>query len=192
MKEVETEKDFLIIEPSSEAKEGELKEGSEPQQEPQESLPTTEELIQKLSQEVEYWKDQALRARADLENYRRRIQRDLPHQLRQAQADILTSLLPLLDGIERGLQAAQEAPDIEKLKEGISLLQRQFVQTLQRLEVTVIQPEIGDLPNPEIHEVLSTVPAPEGIQPHSIMEVVEAGYRFRGQLLRPARVIVSE
>jgi molecular chaperone GrpE len=97
-----------------------------------------------------------------------------------------------LDNIERGLRAAQEAPDIEKLREGLQLIHRQFLHTLQRLDVHPITPEVGSLPNPEEHEILSTLPAPEGSQPHTILEVVEPGFRFKGQLLRPARIIVTE
>jgi len=148
--------------------------------------------VRELEAEVEKWRDQALRAVAELENYRRRVQRDLPQQLHQAQAELLKGLLPLLDNLERGLRAAEEAPDLPKLKEGLGLLTRQFQQTLARLGVEPILPEIGSLPNPEEHEILSTLPAPEGTQPHTILEVVEPGYRLRGQLLRPARVIVTE
>ncbi|MCS7162456.1 MAG: nucleotide exchange factor GrpE [Bacteroidia bacterium] len=148
--------------------------------------------VKRLQEEVAFWKDQALRAAAELENYRRRVQRDLPQHILQAQADLLRSLLPLIDSLNRGLQAAQEAPDLEKIKEGLEITHRQLLQVLQRLEVTLIYPDIGSLPNPELHEVLSTVPAPEGVQPHTILEVVQPGYLFRGLLLRPAQIIVTE
>lgn len=148
--------------------------------------------VRQLEGEIEKWRDQALRTAAELENYRRRVQRDLPQQLHQAQADLLRGLLPLLDSLERGLRAAEEAPDLDKLKEGLRLLLRQFHQTLTRLGVEPVLPEVGSLPNPEEHEILSTLPAAEGAQSHTIVEVVEPGYRLRGQLLRPARVIVTE
>ncbi|MCS6790277.1 MAG: nucleotide exchange factor GrpE [Bacteroidia bacterium] len=159
-----------------------------------EGSPTTEleERLTELQQEVERWKDQALRATAELENYRKRIQRDLPQQLLSAQADLLRVLLPVLDSLERGLHAAQEAPDLEKLKQGIQLTHRQVLQALQRIGIEPIAPEVGSLVNPAYHEVLSTVPAAEGSQPHTIIEVVEPGYQFKGVLLRPARVIVAE
>ena len=145
--------------------------------------------IEALHREVEYWKDQALRAAAEAENIRRRLLRENQQRLQQAQADLVSALLPLLNDLERGLQAAQNAPDLDKLREGLSLLQRQFLQTLQRLEIERIEPEIGSPPDPELHEILSTTPSEA--PPNLIVEVVEAGYRFRGQLLRPARVIVS-
>lgn len=148
--------------------------------------------LSQLREEVEVWKDRALRTAAEWENYRKRVQRELPQQIFQAQADLLRALFPLLDSLQRGVRAAQEAPDIEKLREGLSLMQRQIQQVFQRLEIEVIEPEVGELPNPEVHEVLSTVPAPEGVQPHTIIEVAEVGYKYKGQLLRPARVIVTE
>lgn len=149
----------------------------------------TQREIEALQQEVEYWKDQALRAAAETENMRRRMQRELQQRLHQAQAELLSALLPLLNSLERGLQAAQAAPDLEKLQEGLFLLQRQFLQTLQRLGIERIEPEIGSPPDPELHEILSTTPSEA--PPNLIVEVVEVGYRFRGQLLRPAQVIVS-
>lgn len=145
--------------------------------------------IEALHREVEYWKDQALRAAAEVENTRRRLQRELQQRLHQAQAELLSALLPLLGSLERGLQAAQSAPDLEKLQQGLVLLQRQFIQTLERLGMERIEPEIGSPPNPELHEILSAVPSEA--PPNLIIEVVDAGYRFRGQLLRPARVIIS-
>ncbi len=167
-------------------------------QRPQTPLQTTTEAaeqqdeIARLQTELETWKDRALRAAAELENYRRRVQKDITQQVLAAQMDILRPLLGLLDNIERGLQAAHEAPDIEKLRQGLELTQRQFHQVLQKLDIQVIAPEVGSLPDPAYHEILSTVPAPEGTQPHTIVEVVEVGYLYKGHLLRPARVITTE
>ncbi|GIV22539.1 MAG: hypothetical protein KatS3mg025_0198 [Bacteroidia bacterium] len=121
--------------------------------------------VARLREEVAEWKDRALRTAAEWENYRKRMQRELPQQVFQAQADLLRALFPVLDSLQRGVRAAQAAPDIEKLQEGLSLMQRQIHQVLQRLEIEVIEPQVGGLPNPELHEVLSTVPAPEGVQP---------------------------
>ncbi|MEN3040822.1 MAG: nucleotide exchange factor GrpE [Bacteroidia bacterium] len=150
------------------------------------------EEITRLQAEVENWKDKALRAAAELENYRRRVQRDLAQQLLQAQIDVLRPLLSILDNLERGLAAAREAPDLERLREGVELIYRQFHHTLQKLSIEVIRPEVGSLPDPRYHEVLSTIPTPEGTQPHTIVEVVEPGYLYHGHLLRPARVITTE
>lgn len=148
--------------------------------------------ITRLQTEMEAWKDRALRTAAELENYRRRVQRDLSQQILTAQMELLRPLIALLDNVERGLQAAREAPDIERLREGLELIQRQFHHTLQKLDIQPVLPDVGSLPDPTYHEVLSTVPAPEGTQPHTIIEVVEPGYLYRGYLLRPARVITTE
>ena len=162
-----------------------------------ESLSVQEELtrlqaeVERLSAEVEKWRDQALRIAADFENYRRRVQRDLPQQITAAQGEILRALLPIIDSIERGLLSAQQAPDIEKLKEGLQLTLHQLHKTLEKLDIQVIRPAIGDLPDPEKHEVLSTQPAPAATEVNTILEVVEPGYLYKGLLLRPARIIVS-
>jgi molecular chaperone GrpE len=162
-----------------------------------ESLSVQDELtrlqaeVERLSAEVEKWRDQALRIAADFENYRRRVQRDLPQQITAAQGEILRALLPIIDSIERGLLSAQQAPDIEKLKEGLQLTLHQLHKTLEKLDIQVIRPAIGDLPDPEKHEVLSTQPAPAATEVNTILEVVEPGYLYKGLLLRPARIIVS-
>lgn len=148
--------------------------------------------IAHLQSELEAWKDRALRAAAELENYRRRVQRDLAQHILNAQMELLRPLIALLDNVERGLQAAREAPDIDRLREGLELIQRQFQHTLQKLDIQPILPEVGSLPDPTFHEVISAIPAPEGTQPHTIIEVVEPGYLYRGHLLRPARVITTE
>ncbi|MCS7297509.1 MAG: nucleotide exchange factor GrpE [Bacteroidia bacterium] len=148
--------------------------------------------LERLRAEVETWRERALRAAAELENYRRRVQREMTQQILSAQMDVLRPLLPLLDNIERGLQVAREAPDLERLREGLELIQRQFHHTLQKLSVQVISPEVGSLPDPAYHEVISTVPTPEGVQSHTIVEILEVGYLYQGHLLRPARVITTE
>ncbi len=165
-----------------------------------ESLPEAqeEELLQlraeveRLSAEVEKWRDQALRAAADFENYRRRVQRELSQQIIQAQGEILRALLPVIDSIERGLYSAEKAPDLPKLQEGLRLTLAQLHKALEKLGLEAIRPEIGDIPDPEKHEVLSTQPAPAPTGVSTILEVVEPGYLYKGILLRPARIIVSE
>ncbi len=148
--------------------------------------------VERLSAEVEKWRDQALRAAADFENFRRRIQRELSQQIVQAQGDILRALLPVIDSIERGLYSAEKAPDLPKLQEGLRLTLSQLHKTLERLGLETLRPQIGDIPDPEKHEVLSTQPAPAPTGVSTILEVVEPGYLYKGTLLRPARIIVSE
>jgi len=148
--------------------------------------------VERLSAEVEKWRDQALRAAAELENYRRRVQRDLAQQITQAQGDILRALLPVIDSIERGLHSAEKAPDIEKLRKGLRLTLSQLHKALEKVGLEAIRPNIGDIPDPEKHEVLSTLPAPAPTDVNTILEVVEPGYLYKGILLRPARIIVSE
>ncbi len=148
--------------------------------------------VERLSAEVEKWRDQALRAGAELENYRRRVQRDLVQQIVQAQGDILRALLPVIDSIERGLYSAEKAPDLEKLREGLRLTLSQLHKALEKMGLEAIRPNIGDIPDPEKHEVLSTLPAPAPTGVNTILEVVEPGYLYKGILLRPARIIVSE
>jgi molecular chaperone GrpE len=160
---------------------------------PKENPPAAlQEEVERLSAEVEKWRDQALRLAADFDNYRRRVQRDLPQQLLSAQSEILRALLPIIDSMERGLLSAEKAPDLDRLKEGLRLTIQQMHKALERLEIGTIRPSVGELPDLEKHEVLSTQPGPTDLPTNAILEVVEPGYTYKGLLLRPARIIVAE
>jgi molecular chaperone GrpE len=197
MSNAQNKKDIAIAQSHEETKLPEAAISPPAGEETSESLSAQEELtrlqaeVERLSAEVEKWRDQALRLAADFENYRRRVQRDLPQQITAAQGEILRALLPIIDSIERGLLSAQQAPDIDKLKEGLQLTLHQLHKTLEKLDIQIIRPAIGDLPDPEKHEVLSTQPAPAATEVNTILEVVEPGYLYKGLLLRPARIIVS-
>ncbi|HRQ63818.1 MAG TPA: nucleotide exchange factor GrpE [Xanthomonadaceae bacterium] len=133
--------------------------------------------------------EQMLRERADLDNQRKRMQRDLENSRRFANEKILADLLPVIDSLERGLNAGGTSADAEALREGTELTVRQLLKTLADHGVTVIDPQ-GERFNPEKHQALSMAPA-TGVQDEHVLTVVQKGFQLHDRLLRPALVVVA-
>jgi molecular chaperone GrpE len=139
--------------------------------------------------ETAHWKDMALRARADLENFRKRIGQETAEARRYANAALLESLLPILDNFQFGLQAAQSDPSGKNLLEGLKMVAAQLQNFLKDLGVEEIN-AVGQPFDPNIHEAVAQEPnerVPEG----KISSQIRRGFRLRERLLRPASVVVS-
>ncbi len=138
----------------------------------------------------ENW-DLAVRARAELENLRKRHDRDLSNAHKYALERFVSELLPVRDSLELGLKAAQEEhADVAKLREGTELTLNLFSSVLEKFNVAVIDPE-GEPFNPELHQAMAMQPA-EDVAPNTVINVVQKGYSLNGRLVRPAMVIVSQ
>ncbi len=133
----------------------------------------------------------AVRAKAELENLRKRHERDLTNAHKYALERFVNELLPVRDSLELGLKAAQEeSADVAKLREGTELTLNLFNTVLEKFNVAVIDPE-GEPFNPELHQAMSMQPTEE-IEPNTVITVVQKGYSLNGRLVRPAMVIVSQ
>lgn len=131
--------------------------------------------------------DLARRTQAELENYRKRVQRDQAVASQRARAGMARDLLPVVDNLERALASAGE--EEQHLAEGVRLVHAEVLGVLERAGVEGYDPK-GDAFDPVRHEAISTRPgdeAGEGI----VLDVVERGYTLNGTVLRPARVVVS-
>jgi len=136
------------------------------------------------------YKDRWLRAEAELQNFRRRAQRDLEEARQFAEERMLLTTLEHLDDLERALESARAAGASESWAQGIQLVMQRMRDALARHGVTEI--EAVRVPfDPAVHEALLEVDAPEGVAPGQVVEVVRKGYVRRGRALRPARVIVA-
>ena len=129
-----------------------------------------------------------LRAAAELENVRKRAARDVEHAHKFALENFGRELLAVVDSLEMGLAAADNA-DAEALREGSEATCKLLKTTLERFGISELDPE-GEPFDPEMHEAMSMMPAPN-IEPGSVAKVVQKGYALNGRLLRPARVIVA-
>jgi molecular chaperone GrpE len=149
----------------------------------------------------------AQRTRADFDNYRKRVAKDSSEALARGRATLARDLIPVLDNLERALKAAGVDPDSaaatspveapseevsaqEALARGVALVTRELRSALASAGVQAYDP-VGERFDPAWHEALSTR-AVEGTEPGIVVETLERGYRLDGQVLRPARVVVSE
>jgi|SRR5262249_7600406 len=132
----------------------------------------------------------AQRTRADFENYRKRVAKETSDALARGKAELARQLLPALDNLERALAAGQDSSAHEALLEGVGMVREELHSRLESAGVEAFDPT-GERFDPELHEALATQPA-EGAEPGTVVETVEKGYRLDGQVLRPARVVVSQ
>jgi molecular chaperone GrpE len=128
------------------------------------------------------------RVAADFDNYRKRVARDQQQLVARAHERLIAELLPVLDDLERALSAA-EVHDEATVVEGVRLVQRALVESLAREGLQEIDAE-GAF-DPHVHEALLAQPA-EGVEPGTVLQVVQKGYRLGDRVLRPARVVVAE
>jgi molecular chaperone GrpE len=132
----------------------------------------------------------AQRTRADFENYRKRVAKDTSEALARGKAELARELLPVIDNLERALGAGQDPSAHEALAHGVALVHEELRGRLQSAGVEAFDPT-GEQFDPELHEALSTRPE-EGTDSGVVVETLEKGYRLNGQVLRPARVVVSK
>lgn len=142
-----------------------------------------------LKAELTQWKDTALRARADLDNFRKRMIQEASETRRFANASLLEELLPVLDNFQFGLQAAEADAGAKNLLVGLNMVAGQFQAFLRDQGVEEI-PAVGCPFDPNVHEAVGQQPStevPEGV----IITQMRRGFKLRERLLRPATVIVS-
>jgi molecular chaperone GrpE len=138
----------------------------------------------------EHW-DQLMRTRAEMENLRKRSQRDLENAHKFALERFSQDLLQVWDSLELGYQAAQdENADVEKLREGTALTLKLLGDVMSKNGVEQIHPE-GQPFNPEFHQAMA-MQERDDVAPNTVVAVVQKGYLLSGRLLRPAMVMVSK
>jgi molecular chaperone GrpE len=137
------------------------------------------------------YKDQWLRAVADLDNVRKRARRDVAAAQGRGAARLARELLPALDNFERALAAAEDQPENRDhhLTQGIRLVQKELLAALTRVGIEPESPK-GEQFDPHRHEAIAQHSV-EGAEPGTIIEVYQAGYRIGDDVLRPAKVVVA-
>jgi molecular chaperone GrpE len=138
----------------------------------------------------EHW-DQLMRTRAELDNLRKRNQRDLENAHKFALERFSQELLQVWDSLELGHQAAQdETVDVEKLREGTELTLKLLTDVMNKQGIEQVDPQ-GEPFNPEYHQAM-TLQERDDVPPNTVVGVVQKGYLLNGRLLRPAMVMVSK
>jgi len=159
--------------------------------------PGAENKIELLMQELEEQKriaaenlDKALRVQAELENMRKRTARDIEHAHKYSLERFVTDLLPVIDSMELGLSASENAADVTSLKEGMDLTFKMFTASLEKFGAKVINPQDEKF-NPELHQAVTVLEA-EGVASGHVISVMQKGYELNGRLVRPAMVVVAK
>ena len=152
---------------------------------PQES-PGTE--LDRLQEQLRNEHEMYLRALADFENYRRRVDRESSRTVRSGKREIILSLLDVLDGFDRAFQHAEK--NQSSLFEGLQAIHRKLLGVLQAQGIAPFD-SVGQAFNPELHEAIAAVAA-NGHPSGTVVDDVERGYRWGDEVLRPARVRVAQ
>jgi molecular chaperone GrpE len=159
-----------------------------------ESEPTVEELMSQLDQanvQLAAFGDQALRAQAEMQNVRKRAQRDVENAHKYGLEKFLASLLPVIDSLEKAIEFATQTEDSnEAVVEGVELCLKMMLDILAKENVEQIFPE-GEPFDPKFHEAMSVMENPD-VEPNTVLNVFQKGYTLNGRLVRPAMVIVSK
>jgi molecular chaperone GrpE len=171
--------------PDQDAVREQLKEVAPEPEEPDQEPEPAEDPLTKAERERDEYLELSQRARAELENYRKRAARDAAQAGERAKANLIRELLPVLDNLERAIASAGEGE--QHLADGVKMVHAQLVAALEREGIELFDPA-GESFDPECHEALST--REEG-ESGLVLDVVEKGYKLNGTVLRPARVVVS-
>jgi molecular chaperone GrpE len=150
-----------------------------------ESLPGTNQ----VSAELAAANDRVLRLQAEMQNLRNRTSREIADERRYAALPVLRDLLPVVDNIDRAIEAAEKAGEAENLLEGFRLVRQQLMSTLSRNQCEPIPAE-GEPFDPHFHQAILQQPSADVPAGHVTM-VTQPGYKLHERVVRPAQVIVS-
>ncbi|MCE9555179.1 MAG: nucleotide exchange factor GrpE [Planctomycetes bacterium] len=145
---------------------------------------------QQLRAELDDTRDRLLRMTAELENYRKRASRELEQERRYAALPVVRDLLPLMDNVQRAIEAAEKSGAPAGFLDGVRLVAQQLETILGRHHATKIEASLGQPFDPHIHEAISQMPSPQ-YPADTVMAVAAAGYQLHDRVVRPAQVVVS-
>jgi molecular chaperone GrpE len=166
---------------------------TEPTETPPEELPTDPEelknlLVQKTQEAKENY-DRFLRLAAELENLKKRQEREISEVRQFANENLIKELLPVLDNLERALEHGRQTEAPEALTDGLELVNQDFLKVLSRFGVTPLD-SVGERFNPAYHHAVMEEETPE-VEDQTVRQELQKGYLLQGRLLRPAMVVVS-
>jgi molecular chaperone GrpE len=187
-KVTEAELDQIIAE-AEKVEEAELNEESVDEQEAK--IAQLEAALLSSESKVKEQQDSVLRAKAEVENMRRRTEQEVDKARKYALNKFAEGLLPIIDNLERAVQAADaENEAVKPILEGVELTHKTFVDTVAKFGLTEINPE-GEVFNPEYHQAMSIQESPDH-ESNTVMFVMQKGYELNGRVIRPAMVMVAK
>ena len=143
-----------------------------------------------LQEQLDASNDQLLRLQAEMQNIRRRAERDVESAHKFGLEKFANQLLPVVDNLQRALDAIDADNESQKaIYEGIDLTLKSFLDVLAQFKIEAIDPS-GEPFDADYHQAVSMVPNPD-VEPNTVLEVFQKGYKLNGRLMRPAMVVVS-
>ncbi|MBA5728768.1 nucleotide exchange factor GrpE [Aerococcaceae bacterium INB8] len=147
--------------------------------------------LDKLKQENEELDDKILRLQAEIANMRRINSRERSEAAKFRSQNLASSLLEVIDNLERALQTETTSEDGEALKKGVEMVHNQFKYAFEKEKIETIDP-LNEEFDPNFHQAVSVMPVGEGQESNHVIQVLQKGYRIDNRVIRPAMVIVSE
>ena len=166
-------------------------EKSAEQETPQSEEEKLADELKKANETIEEQKDKYLRLSAEFDNYRKRTMKEKAELILNGGEKSLTSILPVVDDLERALKNMETATDVQAVKEGVELIYNKFMTALGQNGVKVIETQDQPL-NTDFHEAIAVIPAPEEGKKGKILDCVQTGYTLNDKVIRHAKVVVGE
>ncbi|AEE26658.1 nucleotide exchange factor GrpE [Francisella hispaniensis] len=154
----------------------------------EEQLERTRDTIKELEDNCDRFKDEALRAKAEMENIRKRAERDISNARKFGIEKFAKELLPVIDSIEQALKHEVKLEEAVAMKEGIELTAKMLVDILKKNGVEELDPK-GEKFDPNLHEAMAMIPNPE-FEDNTIFDVFQKGYMLNGRVVRAAKVVI--
>lgn len=158
----------------------------------EESVPSTSvDQEDKLQEQLQEKSDQILRLSAEIKNMQRRFTNERNEATKYRSQSLATSLLSVVDSLERALDIEADDDVSESLKKGIEMVYSNLISAFESEDIKTINP-LGELFDPNFHQSISSVPIKEGQKPDEVVEVYQKGYVLHDRVLRPAMVIIAQ
>ena len=152
---------------------------------------TAENEVEKLRAALEVQKDKYLRLSAEFDNYRKRTMKEKAELILNGGEKSISSILPVVDDLERALKNMESATDVDAVREGVVLIYNKFMSVLGQNGVKVIETKEQPL-NTDYHEAIAVIPAPAEELKGKILDCVQTGYMLNDKVIRHAKVVVGE
>ena len=166
-------------------------ESTEPGEIEAEDEPSLEEMVNQLQEDVLAARDASLRAQADAQNVKRRAEQDVEKARKFALERFASDLLPVVDNLERSMEAASGGDEVSKsIAEGVQLTLKSLLDAMKKYNIEVVDPASEPF-DPQLHQAMSMVENPD-VEPNTVIAVMQKGYTLNGRLIRPAMVMVSK
>jgi molecular chaperone GrpE len=146
--------------------------------------------LEKLELQLSEAKDKYLRLYSDFENYKKRINREKMDLIKSAGQDIMTSILPMLDDMERAINAMNDAKDVKAVKDGVQLVYQKMKSITESKGLKAME-TVGNDFDADLHDAIANVPVNDAKQKGKVIEEIEKGYYLNDKVIRHAKVVVG-